>query len=72
LIEEGGRRRVCEVCLLASKRFPSRSLEGAGKRQNLGRNYREVVAPTRQPRIMINGSFVFGWTETTTTSSPAP
>jgi radical SAM superfamily enzyme YgiQ (UPF0313 family) len=38
----------------------SRSLEGAGKRQNLGRNYREVVRRLDSLGIMINGSFVFG------------
>jgi radical SAM superfamily enzyme YgiQ (UPF0313 family) len=35
-------------------------LEGAGKRQNLGRNYREVVRRLDSLGIMINGSFVFG------------
>src|SRR6266853_910405 len=38
----------------------SRSLEGAGKRQNLGRSYREVVRRLESLGIMINGSFVFG------------
>jgi radical SAM superfamily enzyme YgiQ (UPF0313 family) len=38
----------------------SRSLEGAGKRQNLGRSYREVVRKLEGLGIMINGSFVFG------------
>jgi radical SAM superfamily enzyme YgiQ (UPF0313 family) len=38
----------------------SRSLEGAGKRQNLGRSYREVVRRLDSLGIMINGSFVFG------------
>jgi len=36
------------------------SLEGAGKRQNLGRSYREVVRRLDSLGIMINGSFVFG------------
>ena len=36
------------------------SLAGAGKRQNLGRNYREVVRRLDGLGIMINGSFVFG------------
>jgi len=36
------------------------SLAGAGKRQNLGRNYREVVRRLDSLGIMINGSFVFG------------
>src|SRR5436190_15232002 len=38
----------------------SQSLEGAGKRQNLGRSYREVVRRLDGLGIMINGSFVFG------------
>jgi radical SAM superfamily enzyme YgiQ (UPF0313 family) len=36
------------------------ALEGAGKRQNLGRSYREVVRRLDSLGIMINGSFVFG------------
>ncbi|PWT89268.1 MAG: B12-binding domain-containing radical SAM protein [Blastocatellia bacterium] len=35
-------------------------LEGACKRQNLGRNYSEVVRRLDSLGIMINGSFVFG------------
>ena len=35
-------------------------LAGAGKRQNLGRSYREVVRRLDSLGIMINGSFVFG------------
>jgi radical SAM superfamily enzyme YgiQ (UPF0313 family) len=35
-------------------------LEGAGKRQNLGRSYGEVVRRLDSLGIMINGSFVFG------------
>ena len=38
----------------------SSGLEGAGKRQNLGRSYREVVRRLDSLGIMINGSFVFG------------
>ena len=38
----------------------STGLEGAGKRQNLGRSYREVVRRLDSLGIMINGSFVFG------------
>jgi radical SAM superfamily enzyme YgiQ (UPF0313 family) len=38
----------------------SSALEGAGKRQNLGRSYREVVRRLDSLGIMINGSFVFG------------
>jgi radical SAM superfamily enzyme YgiQ (UPF0313 family) len=37
-----------------------KSLKGAGKRQNLGRSYREVVRRLDDLGIMINGSFVFG------------
>jgi radical SAM superfamily enzyme YgiQ (UPF0313 family) len=36
------------------------ALQDAGKRQNLGRNYREVVRRLEGSGIMINGSFVFG------------
>jgi radical SAM superfamily enzyme YgiQ (UPF0313 family) len=35
-------------------------LKGAGKRQNLGRDYREVARRLDGLGIMINGSFVFG------------
>jgi len=35
-------------------------LKGAGKRQNLGRSYREVVRRLDSLGVMINGSFVFG------------
>jgi len=38
----------------------SSSLAGAGKRQNLGRDYREVTRRLDSLGIMINGSFVFG------------
>lgn len=38
----------------------SGSLAGAGKRQNLGRDYSEVVRRLDDLGIMINGSFVFG------------
>jgi len=38
----------------------SNALQGAGKRQNLGRSYREVVRRLDSLGIMINGSFVFG------------
>lgn len=36
------------------------SLKGAGKRQNLGRSYLEVIKRLDSLGIMINGSFVFG------------
>ena len=36
------------------------TLAGAGKKQNLGRSYREVVKRLDSLGIMINGSFVFG------------
>jgi radical SAM superfamily enzyme YgiQ (UPF0313 family) len=35
-------------------------LAGAGKRQNVGRSYRDVVRKLDDLGIMINGSFVFG------------
>ncbi|HYR77178.1 MAG TPA: radical SAM protein [Pyrinomonadaceae bacterium] len=38
----------------------SSGLAGAGKRQNLGRDYSEVVRKLDGLGIMINGSFVFG------------
>ena len=38
----------------------SSGLEAAGKSQNLGRSYREVVRRLDSLGIMINGSFVFG------------
>ena len=38
----------------------SSAIAGAGKRQNLGRNYDEVVRRLDDLGIMINGSFVFG------------
>ncbi len=38
----------------------SSGLEGAGKRQNLGRSYSEVARRLDGLGIMINGSFVFG------------
>jgi len=38
----------------------SSGLEAAGKSQNLGRTYREVVRRLDSLGIMINGSFVFG------------
>jgi radical SAM superfamily enzyme YgiQ (UPF0313 family) len=38
----------------------SSGLAGAGKRQNLGRDYSEVVRKLDSLGIMINGSFVFG------------
>ena len=36
------------------------ALQDAGKRQNLGRDYREVVRRLDSLGVMINGSFVFG------------
>ena len=38
----------------------SSALAGAGKRQNLGRSYREVARRLESLGVMINGSFVFG------------
>jgi len=37
-----------------------RGLAGAGKQQNLGRDYRDVIRRLDDLGIMINGSFVFG------------
>lgn len=37
-----------------------RGLQGAGKKQNLGRDYRAVIRRLDDLGIMINGSFVFG------------
>jgi len=38
----------------------NRGLESTGKRQNLGKSYRDVVRRLDDLGIMINGSFVFG------------
>ena len=38
----------------------SNSLAGAGKKQNLGRDYQHVIRKLDDLGIMINGSFVFG------------
>lgn len=38
----------------------NKGLEGANKRQNLGRSYREVTRRLDGLGVMINGSFVFG------------
>ena len=38
----------------------SSGLQGAGKKQNLGRDYRAVIKRLDDLGIMINGSFVFG------------
>ena len=38
----------------------SGSLAGAGKKQNLGRDYQQVIRTLDELGIMINGSFVFG------------
>jgi radical SAM superfamily enzyme YgiQ (UPF0313 family) len=38
----------------------ARGLQGTGKKQNLGRDYRAVVRRLDDLGIMINGSFVFG------------
>ncbi|HJU41408.1 MAG TPA: radical SAM protein [Vicinamibacterales bacterium] len=38
----------------------SASLTGAGKKQNLGRDYQQVIKRLDELGIMINGSFVFG------------
>jgi radical SAM superfamily enzyme YgiQ (UPF0313 family) len=59
LIEEAAAAGLRSL-FIGFETLSSRSLEGAGKRQNLGRNYREVVRRLDSLGIMINGSFVFG------------
>ena len=57
---EWRRRRGCAACSSASKRCRRAASQGAGKKQNLGRDYRAVVRRLDDLGIMINGSFVFG------------
>ena len=45
---------------VAFETLSASGLAGAGKRQNLGRSYRNVVRRLDDLGIMINGSFVFG------------
>jgi radical SAM superfamily enzyme YgiQ (UPF0313 family) len=59
LIEEAAAAGLRSL-FIGFETLSSRSLEGAGKRQNLGRSYREVVRRLDSLGIMINGSFVFG------------
>jgi radical SAM superfamily enzyme YgiQ (UPF0313 family) len=59
LIEEAAAAGLRSL-FIGFETLSSRSLEGAGKRQNLGRSYREVVHRLDSLGIMINGSFVFG------------
>jgi radical SAM superfamily enzyme YgiQ (UPF0313 family) len=59
LIEEAAAAGLRSL-FIGFETLSSRSLEGAGKRQNLGRSYREVVQRLDSLGIMINGSFVFG------------
>ncbi|MDX6445803.1 MAG: hypothetical protein QOH71_2877 [Blastocatellia bacterium] len=59
LIEEAAAAGLRSL-FIGFETLSSRSLKGAGKRQNLGRSYREVVRKLDSLGIMINGSFVFG------------
>jgi radical SAM superfamily enzyme YgiQ (UPF0313 family) len=59
LIEEAAAAGLRSL-FIGFETLSSRGLEGAGKRQNLGRSYREVVRRLDSLGIMINGSFVFG------------
>jgi len=59
LIEEAATAGLRSL-FIGFETLSSLSLEGAGKRQNLGRSYREVVRRLDRLGIMINGSFVFG------------
>ena len=59
LIEEAAAAGLRSI-FVGFETLSSSSLEGAGKRQNLGRSYREVVRRLDSLGIMINGSFVFG------------
>ncbi len=59
LIEEAAAAGLRSV-FVGFETLSTNSLEGAGKRQNLGRSYREVVRRLDSLGIMINGSFVFG------------
>jgi radical SAM superfamily enzyme YgiQ (UPF0313 family) len=59
LIEEAAAAGLRSL-FIGFETLSSSGLEGAGKRQNLGRSYREVVRRLDSLGIMINGSFVFG------------
>lgn len=59
LIEEAAKAGLRSL-FVGFETLSESSLQDAGKRQNLGRNYREVVRRLDDLGIMINGSFVFG------------
>src|SRR5882762_3744749 len=59
LIEEAAAAGLRSL-FIGFETLSSSGLEGAGKRQNLGRSYSEVVRRLDSLGIMINGSFVFG------------
>ena len=59
LIEEAAAAGLRSL-FIGFETLSSLSLAGAGKRQNLGRSYRDVVRRLDSLGIMINGSFVFG------------
>ena len=59
LVEDAARAGLRSL-FVGFETLSSASLAGAGKRQNLGRSYREVARRLDGLGIMINGSFVFG------------
>ncbi len=59
LIEEAAAAGLRSI-FVGFETLSTSALAGAGKRQNLGRSYREVVRRLDDIGIMINGSFVFG------------
>ncbi len=59
LIDEAARAGLRSL-FVGFETLSGASLERAGKRQNLGRDYREAVRRLDGLGIMINGSFVFG------------
>lgn len=59
LIEEAAKAGLRSL-FVGFETLSNDGLKGAGKRQNLGRSYREVVRRLDSLGIMINGSFVFG------------
>jgi len=59
LVEEAAAAGLRSLFIGFETLSPS-GLTGAGKRQNLGRSYRDVVRRLDDLGIMINGSFVFG------------
>jgi radical SAM superfamily enzyme YgiQ (UPF0313 family) len=59
VVEEAARAGLRSL-FVGFETLSSSALQGAGKRQNLGRDYRAVVRRLDSLGIMINGSFVFG------------